>query len=124
VIALFSVAGIAGGAFAAGDTASTIPPLIPLPISIYLVFESGVRLGAAFLQTRPIGSVPGTLLYAIYRVFRGGAGVATLSTTGSPATPEQALADRFRMIEPLLALLPPEEQEVFEQRFGMDILRW
>ena len=40
-----------------------------------------------------------------------------------PASPERALFDRFRMIEPLLALLPPEEQEVFEQRFGMEVLR-
>ncbi len=65
----------------------------------------------------------GTLLYAVYRAFRGGAGVATLSR-GSPATPERALYDRFRMAEPLLALLPPEEQEVFERRFGMEVLRW
>ena len=126
---LLSFAMMVGAEFSSGDPGlrdalSSIPRLLPFPIAVYLVFESGVRLGAAFLQTRPIGSVPGTLLYAIYSAFGGGAGVATLSTTGSPATPEQALADRFRMIEPLLALLPPEEQEVFEQRFGMDVLRW
>ena len=68
--------------------------------------------------------MPGTLLYAIYRAFRGGAGVATLSSRGLPASPERALSDRFRMVEPLLALLPPEEQKVYERRFGMEVLRW
>ncbi len=119
-----TVAAFSGGASSLRETASTIPRLLPLPVSIYLVFESGLRLGGAFLQARPIGSVPGTLIYSIYRALRGGAGVATLSSRGSPATPERALYDRFRMVEPLLALLPPEEQEVFERRFGMEVLRW
>jgi hypothetical protein len=122
VSGLFSFAGVAGGAFEIGQ--GSIPHLLPFPVAIYLVFESGLRLGSAFLQNRPIGSIPGTLIYAIYGSFRGGPGVATLSSTGLPASPERALFDRFRMIEPLLALLPPEEQEVFEQRFGMEVLRW
>jgi hypothetical protein len=129
VSGLFSFVTMVGGALSGGapslrDTASSIPRVLPFPLAIYLVFESGIRLGAAFLQARPIGSVPGTLLYAIYRAFRRGAGVATLSSRGSPASPERALYDRFRMVEPLLALLPPKEQEVFERRFDMDILRW
>jgi hypothetical protein len=129
VSGLFSFVTMAGGAPSSGgpgllDTTSSIPRLLPFPIAIYLVFESGIRLGAAFLQARPIGSVAGTVLYRVYRALRGGGGVATLSSRGSPASPEQALSDRFRMIEPLLALLPPEEQEVFERRFGMDVLRW
>jgi len=129
VSGLFSLVAMVGGALSSGppglrDITSSIPRLLPFPIAIYLVFESGIRLGAAFLQARPIGSVPGTLLYAIYGAFRGGAGVATLSSRGSPATPERALYDRFRMVEPLLALLPPEEQAVFERRFDMDVLRW
>jgi hypothetical protein len=129
VSALFSVVAMVGGAFSTGtaglsDSESSIPHLLPFPIAVYLTFESGLRLGAAFLQTRPIGSVPGTLLYAIYRAFRGGAGVAALSSRGTPASPQRALSDRFRMLEPLLALLSPDEQEVLEQRFGMEVLRW
>jgi hypothetical protein len=129
VSSLFSVVTMVGGAFSSGatglpDNESSIPHLLPFPIAVYLTFESGLRLGAAFLQNRPIGSLPGTLLYSIYRAFRGGPGVAALSSRGSPASPERALSDRFRMIEPLLALLPPEEQEVLERRFGMEVLRW
>ncbi len=128
VSGLFSFVTMVGGAFSSSatglQTPSSIACLLPFPIAIYLVFESGIRLGAAFLQARPIGSVPGTLLYEIYRAFRGSAGVATLSSTGLPASPERMLCDRFRMVEPLLALLPPEEQEVFERRFDMDMLHW
>ena len=124
VSGLLSFAGMAGGAFASGDALSAIPHLLPLSIALYLVLESGVRLGSAFLQARPIGSVPGTLVYAVYRALRGGPGVAPLSSSGLPATAEQALSDRFRMIEPLLALLSPEEQEILERRFGMEVLRW
>jgi hypothetical protein len=105
VSGLFSFAGMVGGVFEIG--AGSIPHLLPFPVAIYLVFESGLRLGGAFLQARPIGSVPGTLLYAIYRAIRGGPGVATLSSKGLPASPERALFDRIRMIEPLLALLRP-----------------
>ncbi len=126
---LFSLAEMAGGALSSGmsslrEIAGSMPRLLPLPVSLYLVFESGVRLGGAFLQARPIGSLPGTLIYEIYRALRGGRGVATLSSRGLPATPDRALYDRFRMVEPLLALLSPEEQEVFERRFGMEVLRW
>jgi len=129
ISALFSFSAMVGGAFSSGasslrETAGSIPSLLPLPISIYLVFESGLRLGVAFLQARPIGSLPGTLIYAIYRALGGGAGVATLSSRGLPATPNRALHDRFRMVEPLLALLSPQVQEVFERRFGMEVLRW
>jgi hypothetical protein len=126
---LFSIAAMTGGAFPSGvsslrEAADSIPRLLPFPISIYLVFESGIRLGGAFLQGRPIGSVAGTLIYEIYRALRGGRGVTALSSRGLAPTPEQALHDRFLMIEPLLALLSPEEQEAFEQRFGMEVLRW
>ena len=129
VAALFSLTGMVGGALSSGgpevpDAASSVPRLLPLPVSIYLVVESGLRLGTVLLQTRPVGSVPGTLFYAIYRAFRRGEGVPTLSSRGLPARPERALYDRFRMVEPLLALLPPDDQRTLEQRFGMEVLRW
>ena len=124
VSGLFSLAGMVGAAFEAGGSVSAIPHLLPFPVAIYLMFESGLRLAVAFLQARPVGSLPGALLYSIFRAFQGGAGLPALSTKGSPPSPERALSDRFRMIEPLLALLPAEEQEGYERRFGMEVLRW
>ncbi len=124
VSGLFSLAGMAGLAFEGGDSASAIPRLLPFPVAVYLAFESGLRLGVAFLQARPIGSLAGALFFSIFSAFRGGAGIPALSTKGSPPSSERALSDRFRMIEPLLALLPAEEQEGYERRFGMEALRW
>ena len=129
VSVLFHFAAAAGSAFSSSESglrnaANSIPRFLPLPISFYFAIESGFRLGGAFLQGRPIGSVPVTLAYAIYRALGGGEGVATLSSRGLPASPEQARYDRFRMIEPLLALLPPDDQRVLERRFGMEVRRW
>ena len=100
------------------------PHLLPLPLALYLAFESGLRLGMSFLLARPIGSLPGTLLYEIWRTARGLPPVSEASFRGLRAAPEQALHDRFRMLEPLFALLSRPEQESLELRFGMEVLRW
>jgi hypothetical protein len=78
----------------------------------------------AFLLARPIGSLPGTLLYEIWRIARGLPPVSDASFRGLRAPPQQALHDRFRMLEPLFALLSRPEQESLELRFGLEVLRW
>jgi hypothetical protein len=120
--ALFSLAAIFGSGFSVPE--ATAPQLLPLPVALYLAIESGVRLGMAFLLARPIGSLPGTLLYEIWRIARKLPPVSEASFRGLRAAPEQALHDRFRMLEPLFALLSRSEQESLELRFGMEVLRW
>ncbi len=119
---LFSLSEIVGSGF--GVSRGAQPHLLPLPLALYLAVESGLRLGMAFLLARPIGSLPGTLLYEIWRTARGLPPVSEASFRGLRAAREQALQDRFRMLEPLFALLSRSEQETLELRFGMEVLRW
>ena len=105
------------------------PPLFPwapsLPVSVFLTFESAVRIGSAWLQDQPMGSVAGALLVRIAGAFRGKAkpGPAPL-----PATETRQLGaagqDRFRVLEPLLSLLRRDEQELLERRYGFEHRRW
>lgn len=62
------------GAFAfvarlAGGSPEPLPDL-PLPLSLYLVLESYFRLSAVATESRPMGSIPGTLLYELWRRIR------------------------------------------------------
>jgi hypothetical protein len=111
-----------GGSLEGGGRA--MPDLLPVPLAVYLVVESGFRMGAAFLLGRPIGSAPGALFYEVARIAGGWPPLSAPAFRGLPASPGQALQDRFRMLEPLLALLTPAEQQDLELRFGMETLRW
>jgi hypothetical protein len=129
VSVLFTLAAAYGSGFSGGVSSLTnaersIPRLLPLPLAAYLVVESAIRLGSAFVQGRPIGSVPGTLLYEIWRIATGRPPVLPPAFAGVAATPDQVSRDRFRMLEPFLALLSPDEQERLEERFGLEPLRW
>ena len=70
------VLGVLGtfGAFAASTSAvggSPEPlPVLPLPLSLYLTFESYFRLSSVATQSRAMGSIPGTLLYELWRRVR------------------------------------------------------
>jgi len=55
----------AGFVLAAGGSPEPLPEL-PLPLSLYLVGESYVRLSIVATQSRPAGSLPGFLLYAAW----------------------------------------------------------
>lgn len=61
--------GFAGLAKMAGGSAEPLPE-IPLPLSLYLVLESYFRLSSVATQSRPMGSIPGTLLYELWRRIR------------------------------------------------------
>jgi hypothetical protein len=129
VSSLFSLAAAFGEGFSVGmsgleNARRSIPHLLPVPLAVYLVVESGIRMGVAFHQARPIGSLPGTLIYELWRIARGQPRVSLDSFRSLPPSSERALLDRFRMLEPLLALLSPTEQELLERRFGMETLRW
>lgn len=53
----------------AGASAEPLPDL-PLPLSLYLVLESYFRLSSVATESRPMGSIPGTLLYGLWRRIR------------------------------------------------------
>lgn len=59
----------AGFARAVGGSPESLPDL-PLPLCLYLVGESYVRLSIVATQSRPAGSLPGTLAYEIWRRVR------------------------------------------------------
>lgn len=59
----------AGFASMVGGSPEPLPDL-PLPLSIYLVLESYFRLSSVATQSRPMGSLPGALLYEIWRRVR------------------------------------------------------
>lgn len=111
------------------------PLPLPMPVLVlgqYLFFESAVRLAVALMQGRGIGTLPGTLLYEAWRLARRGfdrAGGRVVSQEKSyfevePAEPWEAEYDRFRLLEPFLSFLAPEEQTRLRERFGFDGLRW
>ena len=96
-------------------------------VSLYLAAESGVRIGSAWIQDEPMGSLPGVLLYRVYEVFRKPGASRAEQRRRPPSEPppdEDPALDRFRMLEPLLGLLPEADQTTIEIRFGFDPLRW
>jgi hypothetical protein len=107
----------------AGARSDLLPWLAEHPfLCAWLVAESAVRLGAAFLLAEPIGSVLGTIVWEAWRPARR---LPAEHPAKRPrANPEQAARDRFHVVEPLAALLSPEEQEELERRFGFDPLLW
>lgn len=114
-----------GGSLPSGasQAARLLPWEPPLPIALYLLMESAVRLGSTFVTGHPVGSLAGALGYELWSRW-GGRSTRRPSYAGVPASPAQVVQDRYRMLEPLLALLSAEEQKLLESRFGFDPLRW
>ena len=105
-------------------TRPVLPWDVPLPLALYFFLESIYRLGTAFLAGHPVGSLLGVLSYGLWSKWSGGPPVPRLSTAGTQASKPQAMEDRYRMLEPVLALLSPAEQQLLLHRFGFEFLRW
>jgi len=94
-----------------------------LPFLVYFFPESLLRFGVALAQDRPVGSLLGVPLY----VFARAAGLIA-PPTESPGSEEPAeerrLEDRYLMLEPLLALLPVEDQERLRDRRSFSPVTW
>jgi hypothetical protein len=91
----------------------------------FLTVESTLRLVSALIQGAPMGSLAGALLYDAWGYLRArpahvGPSAPAITATG----PDRRLDDRYTMLEPLLALLSPDEQERLERHFAFDPLRW
>lgn len=93
-------------------------------VSVYLVVESVIRLASALVNGEPMGSLFGLVGYGAWTL-TGGQPAAAPVSRALPASPtDRALQDRYTMLEPLLALLTPQEQQQLELRFAFDPFRW
>lgn len=94
----------------------------PFPLAVYLVIESALRLGSAVAMGEPMGSLPVVVGHAAWVEARS----SPPPTAGAPDTTEDSHADqdRYRMLEPLLSLLSPDEQRRLEARFQFEAIRW
>jgi len=94
-------------------------------ISIYLAGESGFRLATAFIQGEPMGSLPGMLIYEAWRALRARPSRRVVrANEASPAETSLESDELFKILEPLLALLPSDDQLFLESRFGFSFRRW
>jgi hypothetical protein len=90
----------------------------------YLTLESAARLYSAFVLAEPMGSLAGWSLYtSAFELRRPSKGPASRPTAPT-SPPDRALRDRYTMLEPLLSLLPDNDQEALERHFAFDPLRW
>jgi hypothetical protein len=109
------------GAGAEWDLPAALSP--PFPVALYLFAESALRLGSAIAAGEPMGSLPVVAAHAAWREARTPAAGAPGPIRALPDAEREAL-DRFRMLEPTLALLAPAEQEQIARRFPFDAIRW
>ncbi|HYN42855.1 MAG TPA: hypothetical protein VE129_13820, partial [Thermoanaerobaculia bacterium] len=94
-----------------------------LPLLVYFLPESLLRLGIALAQDRPVGSLVGLPLYPLARAI--GLVGPPPELSGSPEPAEgRRLDDRYSMLEPLLALLPAEDQGHLRERRGFAPVTW
>jgi hypothetical protein len=101
-----------------------LPPWVapPAALSAYLLLESALRLASAIALGDPVGTLAAELVGAL---------AARRRASPAPAPPAPAsddVADEhdrelFHVLEPVLALLSPGEQETLVRRFGFDALR-
>lgn len=114
------------------DGAPLPVPKFVLLLGLYLGLESVVRLYSAVGLGRPIGSVPGLVVYALAHrfflrrtvlpsAFTPARGTATLHTAPSD---DVALQDALMIREPFLTLLAVSDQQKLAARYGFSPLRY
>jgi hypothetical protein len=115
VTLVFGFSAAVGGAI--GQSGRPGGPTLPLLLGIFCLSESSVRLASAWLLERPMGLLAVEIPYALFRRDR-----RRLAPLEPP--PGTLRKDRYRMLEALLALLPPSEQARLTREFGFDALLW
>jgi hypothetical protein len=105
-------------ALAASLGGATSGPSLPLPLSVYLITESAVRIGSAWVMERPMGTILTEIPWALFRRARDGPGESAVPPL------EIRRRDRFHMLEAVLALLSEAEQVRLRREFSFDPILW
>lgn len=92
-------------------------------LGVFLFAESVFRLRWA-LGNGPIASIAGFLLTLPIRFFLAPDKGTRVRVDSVGPTTDVALADAYRVREPFIALLPPEDQARMRRRFGFDPILW
>ena len=103
------------------------PPPIPRPLlfpGLYFFAESLLRFMVTMSTGKPMGSLPVVLVAETIRHVSGRGRVAPPKLGPPPIEPSIAERDAFRLREPYLALLSPEEQIDLAARFDFEPIRW
>jgi hypothetical protein len=122
--------GLVGVLMGLAGASLPLPPwLVPPPaLAAYLFLESAARLTSAIAAGEPMGTLAAALVLALWRSARREEGRAlsgrARSDTPATADVDAGRQERFHVLEPVLALLSPPEQETLAGRFGFDPLRW
>ncbi len=102
--------------------APPFPLAPPLVLSVFFAAESAVRIGSAWIGGHPMGSVAGTLFYRAVLAWRGRKiPAAPADGAPRPGLPDQ---DLFRLMEPVLSLLPRSDQQRLERRYDFAWRKW
>ncbi len=100
------------------------PAVTPLfSLLAYFLPESLLRFGVALAQDRPVGSLLGLPLTLLARA-TGLVGPPPESPGATEPAEDRRLDDRYSMLEPLLALLPEEDQGRLQERRGFEAVTW
>jgi hypothetical protein len=113
------------------QTPLPVPGLVAL-IGVYLGLESALRLYNSARSGRPMGSVPGLILYSIAhplflrhtRLPSAFTPAPGLSTVGAVAPADVALRDALTLREPILTLLSVSDQQKLKGRYGYSPARY
>jgi hypothetical protein len=121
-LGLIGAISIAVGALGAQPIA---PRWLSTPlVSVYLIVESLIRMASALTNGEPMGSLFGLIGYGAWTLVNGQPTAAPVPKAAPASPPDRALQDRYTMIEPLLALLSPAEQQQLELQFAFDPFKW
>jgi hypothetical protein len=83
---LFVVGALGLFAFVARIAGGSIAPLPepPLPLALYLALESSLRVAIVVTQSRPAGSIPGALVYEVWKRFKSSRSGTAVASGGHP----------------------------------------
>lgn len=119
---------IAGGII---DESQAGVPLALIFLGMFLFAEMMLRLFVVFSQSRPIGTALGFLVYSMFWLLHPRRGTLVhpfskergMAVYKAELSRETLVHDRYIGLEPLLTLLPAEDQRLLEARFAFRFRR-
>lgn len=102
-------------------------PAFPMSVLIpglYFFLESLIRFGYTMSARSPIGSLPVVVVAETIRYVSGGRRKAPPKLRSLPPEPSIVERDAYRLREPYLGLLAPEDQLALQRRYGFEPVLW